>query len=179
MLAAAAALFRERGYAAVGMQDLGAAAGIVGSGVYRHFDSKLAILAELTDASLDGLVDGARRIRAEHLAPDDALRALVDFHLDFAFDQGDLIAVYLGEERNLNDVDRRRARRKQRTYLGEWTDVLAALRPDLDPEEVPIVVEAVVSLLQSTTWQRPRLPRAVVEARLRQLALTALLTPAA
>jgi AcrR family transcriptional regulator len=176
-LAAAAGLFRERGYSAVGMQELGAAAGIVGSGVYRHFESKLAILAELTNGVLDGLVDGARRIRREHRADADALAALVDFHLQFALDQGDLIAVYLGEERNLSDADRRKGRRKQRTYLGEWTDVLAGLRPDLPPDEVPLVVEAAVSLIQTVAWQRPRLPRPTVEARLRQLALTALLTP--
>lgn len=178
LLAAAASLFRERGYAAVGMHDLGAAAGIVGSGVYRHFESKLAILAELTHGVLDDLVEGARRIRAEH--GDDAsgaLAALVDFHLQFALDQSDLIAVYLGEERNLSDDDRRRGRRKQRIYLGEWVEVLAALRPDLPAEEVPLVVEAAISLIQTVTWQRRTLPRSVVEARLRAMALTALLTP--
>ena len=119
------------------MHELGAAAGIVGSGVYRHFESKLAILAELTDGVLDGLVDGARRIRAEHRSPDDALAALVDFHLVFALDQSDLIAVYLGEERNLSEADRRKGRRKQRTYLGEWTEVLAELRPDLAARRGP------------------------------------------
>jgi AcrR family transcriptional regulator len=178
LLVAAASLFRERGYAAVGMQDLGAAAGIVGSGVYRHFESKLAILAELTNGVLDGLVEGARRIRSVHGADAAAaLRALVDFHLDFALDQSDIIAVYLGEERNLSEVDRRRGRRKQRTYLGEWTDVLAVLRPDLPDDEVPLVVEAAISLLHSVVWQRQRLPRDVVEARLRAMALAALLTP--
>lgn len=178
LLTAAASLFRERGYAAVNMQDLGAAAGIVGSGIYRHFESKVAILAELTNGVLDGLVDGARRIRTEHAHdPAAALRALVDFHLDFALDQSDLIAVYLGEERNLSEADRRRGRRKQRTYLGEWTGVLASLRPDLPADEVPLVVEAAVSLLHSVVWQRQRLPREVVEARLRGLALAALLTP--
>jgi AcrR family transcriptional regulator len=161
------------------MQDLGAAAGIVGSGVYRHFESKVAILAELTNGVLEGLVDGARRIRAEHTGDvDGTLAALVDFHLEFALDQSDLIAVYLGEERNLSDADRRRGRRKQRTYLGEWAEVLTDLRPDLPADEVPLVVEAAISLLQTVAWQRLRLPRDVVEARLRQLALTALLTPA-
>ncbi len=103
------------------MQDLGAAAGIVGSGVYRHFESKVAILAELTNGVLEGLVDGARASGRARRRRRRTLAALVDFHLEFALDQSDLIAVYLGEERNLSDADRRRGRRKQRTYLGEWS----------------------------------------------------------
>ena len=38
ILAAAADLVARRGYHAVGMADIGAEAGIVGSGIYRHFD---------------------------------------------------------------------------------------------------------------------------------------------
>jgi len=40
---AAAALGARRGFDAISMADIGAEAGIVGSGVYRHFDSKTAI----------------------------------------------------------------------------------------------------------------------------------------
>ena len=43
---AAAALGARRGFDAISMADIGAEAGIVGSGVYRHFDSKTAILAQ-------------------------------------------------------------------------------------------------------------------------------------
>jgi AcrR family transcriptional regulator len=49
ILRAAAELFAGRGYHAVSLADIGAAAGIVGSGVYRHFASKAAILVALFD----------------------------------------------------------------------------------------------------------------------------------
>jgi AcrR family transcriptional regulator len=156
LLGAAAALFRERGYYGVGMQDIGRAAGIVGSGV------------------LDGLLHGARAIRAEGLPADDTLDGLIRLHLDFALDGKGLIAVYLGEERNLPDGDRRRARRKQKAYLQEWVEVLRALDPDLDEAAGHLTAQAVVALLQSVTWQQPSLPRPVVEARLQRLARGAL-----
>jgi AcrR family transcriptional regulator len=174
LLAAAGALFRERGYYGVGMQDIGRAAGIVGSGVYRHFASKEAILVELIDGLLDDLLARARTIRAAGAAPAATLDALIDAHLEFALDGQGLIAVYLGEERNLPEADGRRARRKQRAYLQEWVDVLRELRPDLDEREGHLVVQAVVSLLQSVAWQRPKLPGATVAARLRDLARHAL-----
>ena len=42
ILEAAAGLVAERGYHEVGMTDIGAAAGITGSAIYRHFDGKSA-----------------------------------------------------------------------------------------------------------------------------------------
>ena len=46
ILTAAAGLVAERGYHEVAMSDIGAAAGIVGSGIYRHFDGKSAVLED-------------------------------------------------------------------------------------------------------------------------------------
>jgi AcrR family transcriptional regulator len=174
LLGAAAALFRERGYYGVGMQEIGRAAGIVGSGVYRHFASKEAMLVELTDRLLDELAVRAGAIRSAGTGPAATLDALIDLHLEFALDGEGLIAVYLGEERNLPEADRRRARRKQRAYLQEWVDVVHELHPERDEREGHLVVQAVVALLQSVAWQRPNLPRTAVETRLRELARHAL-----
>src|SRR6185312_14765188 len=49
----------ERGFHAVSMADIGAASGIVGSGVYRHFDSKSAVLVALLDEGMERLLAGA------------------------------------------------------------------------------------------------------------------------
>ena len=47
---AAAALGARRGFDAISMADIGAEAGIVGSGVYRHFDSKKCRLRNEPDS---------------------------------------------------------------------------------------------------------------------------------
>ena len=179
LLSAAATLFRERGYYGVGMQDIGGAAGIVGSGVYRHFASKEALLVELIDGLLDDLVAGAQLRREEHTAPAATLDALVDLHLEFALDREGLIAVWLREERHLPDADRRRARRTQKIYLQQWVDVLREVRPEIDEREGHLMVQAAVSLLNSVAWQRPEVPRARAAERLRHMARQALeLAPA-
>ena len=59
ILRAAAELVAERGFHAVSMADIGAASGIVGSGVYRHFDSKSAVLVALLDEGMERLLAGA------------------------------------------------------------------------------------------------------------------------
>ena len=58
---AAAALGAQRGFDAISMADIGAEAGIVGSGIYRHFDSKTAILVAMADRVMDRLMTRAAR----------------------------------------------------------------------------------------------------------------------
>jgi AcrR family transcriptional regulator len=66
ILDAAADLMARNGYQGVNMTDIGSAAGIVGSGIYRHFDSKNAILVELLDRVVDRLLaDAEATLRAD------------------------------------------------------------------------------------------------------------------
>jgi AcrR family transcriptional regulator len=61
VLSAASVLFAERGYYSVAMEDIAAAASVSRATLYRHFSTKVKILAELTDwAVLEG-----RRLAAE------------------------------------------------------------------------------------------------------------------
>lgn len=53
ILQASATLFTERGYYAVGMPDIREAAGISRATLYRHFSTKMDILAELTALAID------------------------------------------------------------------------------------------------------------------------------
>src|SRR5258705_13535686 len=64
ILVAAAALGARRGFDAISMADIGAEAGIVGSGVYRHFHSKTAILVAMADRVMDRLMTRAAAIMA-------------------------------------------------------------------------------------------------------------------
>ena len=52
ILTAASALFSERGYYSVAMEDIAAAAMISRATLYRHFNSKVTLLAELTDTAV-------------------------------------------------------------------------------------------------------------------------------
>ena len=47
ILDAAAGLFADRGYHGVSIDDIGAAVGMSGPGIYRHFASKEDILAQM------------------------------------------------------------------------------------------------------------------------------------
>lgn len=154
ILAATAELAARRGFHTIGMADIGAEAGIVGSGVYRHFGSKDAILVALLDRVMDRLQQGAARILAT--APDAAaaLSALVDDHIRVAIEDRTVLAVYHREVHTLPEEDRRRLRRLQRHYVEEWVHALAPLRPDLADGELRVAVHAAIGAIQSTLFFR-------------------------
>lgn len=78
----ASRLFREKGFDAVGVAELMAAAGLTHGGFYGHFRSKAALSAEATSAAL---AETAERWAARAAArPDDPLGGIVDGYLTAA-----------------------------------------------------------------------------------------------
>lgn len=143
LLEAAADLFAARGYHEVGIDDIGAAAGITGPGVYRHFPSKQALLAELCDRTMDRMLGLARAAQS--------LAALVELHVTFAVEERALLSVWVRERRALDDEARHSLRERQRTYEQVWRDALVPLRPELSRHEVSLTVGAVLAMLNASS----------------------------
>ncbi|WP_353816665.1 SACE_7040 family transcriptional regulator [Agromyces sp. SYSU T00266] len=150
LLAAAARLFAERGYPGVTLEELGQAAGVSGPAVYRHFPGKAAVLAAILVDASQGLLDGGRRTVEEVAAPDEALRSLIRFHVDFALANADVIRVQDRDLDSLGDADAHEVRRLQRSYVELWVGVLARLRPDRAESELRIRAHAAFGLINST-----------------------------
>src|SRR5512135_1660676 len=89
ILVAAAALGARHGFDAISMADIGAEAGIVGSGVYRHFDSKTAILVAMADRVMDRLMARSAEIIAAGLDERASLTLLVRDHIEVALTDRD------------------------------------------------------------------------------------------
>jgi AcrR family transcriptional regulator len=166
ILAAAAALISRDGYHTVSMSDIGTAAGIVGSGIYRHFASKGAILAALLEQVMDQLYESATEL--VEAAGDDrsAVRELVRNHVRVSVQDRRILQVYHREARNLPDADLRRLRRSQRHYIEEWVTVVAPLRPRLSDAEVRLLVHAAIGSIQSVLFHNSGLPTERLDALL-------------
>jgi len=154
ILAAAAALGAGRGFDAISMADIGAEAGIVGSGVYRHFDSKTAILVAMADRVMDRLMTRAAEIVAASQDGRHRLSMLVRDQIEVVLTDRDAVAVYHREVRTLPADERRRISRRQRDYIEEWVRQLAPLRPELAETEVRLAVHAAIGAIQSTLFYR-------------------------
>jgi AcrR family transcriptional regulator len=165
ILVAAADLVARDGYHAVSMADIGTAAGITGSGIYRHFESKSAVLVALFDRVIDGLLHDEQDIVLHVTDLRQALTRLIAGQVEFVVADRELAQVYHHEIHNLPEVDRRRLRRKQRLYLEEWVHLLVELRGGLVDAEARALVHAAIAAIQSTLFHATGL----AEDRLRQL----------
>ncbi|MBE1465375.1 AcrR family transcriptional regulator [Kibdelosporangium phytohabitans] len=179
ILAAAAELFARHGFHGVGIDDIGAAVGISGPALYRHFRSKDAMLGEMLTSISELLLDGGQAIAARHgtgtdAGPGDLLGELVGFQVDFALDNPALITVQERNLGNLTDPDRRRVRALQRRYVEVWVQAIRDVVRDVDEPSARAAAHAVFGLINSTPHSR-HIDRGEMAALLRRMALAALL----
>jgi AcrR family transcriptional regulator len=174
ILQAAAQLFAERGSRAVGVDDVGAAVGVTGPAIYRHFASKDAMLAEMLLRISERLLDGGSD-RAAEAGVDAAaqLRALIAFHVDFALDNPALITVQDRDLGSLPEADAAQVRRLQRRYVEVWVTVLARLHPGADAATCRARAHAVFGLVNSTPHSAGRLSRPAMADLLTRMAWAA------
>jgi AcrR family transcriptional regulator len=174
ILRAAAQLFAERGSRSVGVDDVGAAVGVTGPAIYRHFASKDAMLAEmLVRISERLLAGGTEQVAAAGDDPADQLRALIAFQVDFALDNPALITVQDRDLGQLPDDEARQVRRLQRRYVEVWVAVIARLDPAVDDATCRARAHAVFGLINSTPHSAGRLPRPEMAALLTSMAWAA------
>ena len=174
LLHAAAELFAERGFERVSLEDLGAAAGISGPAVYRHFASKQAVLAALLIDVSRELVAGADAVIAGASAPAAALGELIAFHVEFAITNPDVIVVQDRDLASLADDDQQTVRYLQRSYIEAWVGVLGDMNSSVPVAELRIRARATFGLINSTPHTARNSSRASVRALLQSMALAAL-----
>lgn len=86
IVARAAPLFNQRGYAGAAMSDIMAATGLEKGGIYRHFGSKEALALEAFDYATRMLAERFERALAGHERAADRVRAVFDLWCSVAVD---------------------------------------------------------------------------------------------
>lgn len=144
---AATALFDAQGFHATSMDDIGAAAGISGPGLYRHVGSKDDLLIAVLDRLWGRLRPAVET--AGSLPPAPALRALVHAHASLAVDDPGALMLLVRELRNAPEDYQRLARRNRARYVDAWVAPLRALHPELDAERARVLAHAAHGVLDS------------------------------
>jgi AcrR family transcriptional regulator len=201
ILSTAADLFAARGFHGVSMGDIGAAVGVSGPALYKHFAGKEDILGQCLLHASDQLLAGARELlsdggagsavgqpdgrgapapdaapgTAPDASPEAALEALIARHADFALDNPALIVVQEREWGALGADAQAQVRKRQLAYVDVWCDALRPLRPDLTPAQARAAVQAAFGLLNSTPHSA-RIGRGAMRSLLTRMARAALLS---
>jgi AcrR family transcriptional regulator len=173
ILAAAADLFARHGFHGVGIDEIGAAVGVSGPALYRHFRSKDAMLGEMLTSVSELLLTGGQERRDAAAEPSEVLGELIRFQVDFALDNPALITVQERNLGNLTEPDRRRVRALQRRYVEVWVRAIRDAWPVLDEPTARAAAHAAFGLINSTPHSR-HLGRDRMATMLREMAVGAL-----
>jgi len=175
ILTEAARLFHHNGFHETGIDEIGAAVGITGPGVYRHFESKQHLLAAILDRNLQQHADIVTEVETMQLPPNDALVKLVELSASALAANRDAAALYFQEARNLPPDELSRYTRIQRNLITEWVKVLRVVRPGLSDEDARVAVRAVAGMLNSVGYFTTTMPAEKLSGLLSRMAMAALL----
>lgn len=158
--AAAARLFREKGYPATGMRDLARHVGVEAASLYNHIGSKAELLqlicmriaADFT-AQLAQMEADTRRNSIEKV------EAIVRFHVRMWVDRLDEVLVATSESRNLEEPFLSQFLQERRQYVRRLENIIdAGIRAkEIRPIEPYVVVLTLMSAVRGIEfWHRTR-----------------------
>jgi AcrR family transcriptional regulator len=174
LLHAALDLFWERGYHGAGTNEIGAAAGLTGPSIYRHFATKDDMLVAAVLQGADKLAAGA--IAAQHESdPRRALELLCISFVEVALKDPEVLCVYFYESRHVPVEAKVELDREGHHYLHHYERRLAAVRPDLSAQEVQLRVVAASQMVAGTCTDLPKIPKKALKDSLIRRMLATLL----
>lgn len=157
ILDAAAALFYEKGFHGVGVDEIGLRVGISGPALYRHFSGKDEILATLFNEAMDELIGATAAVYDD---PHRDLERLIRHHVEFSVSHRHLINVYQREDRSLVDPWRKHFDRRTQLYAARWDAALARCFPDTPAPQIAAGTQAAIGMIHSVAYW----PIKVIEA---------------
>jgi AcrR family transcriptional regulator len=175
ILRAAADLFRERGFRATSLDDIGAAAGVSGPAIYRYFASKHDLLAELIEEAAITWRVTVDTVLSENAPPLTTLEHLIDAAVDLELRNGNLRAVFHQERRTLDDSARRRLARIDRVTMAEWVHLLCEVRPSLTDEDARVAVVMIDGMLRAVSTMHTSVEPQRIARVIKEMALGALI----
>ena len=160
VVAIAAQLFAERGYAATSMTDLSEATGLAAGGLYHYIGSKKQLLFRICDELMEPLLDEARVIVATDEPGLTQLRQLLRAWLEHIARHRHHMTVFQ-QERHLieRDPQWRTVRRRRKDFELILDGVLERCEREgaLSFPDRALTVRALLGMVNHTsTWLRPR-----------------------
>jgi len=156
------------------MNDIGAATGITGPGIYRHFANKQEILEVAVREAGARAVEQINRVVDQNPDPQARLRQLVRCFVTLAIDNPDLTVMGVRERRHLSVATRRWVDRYDRRHRELWEDALLQTRTELTPEEAHVMVRGAASLCIGAVSGKTPLDRPALDDLVEGMVISAL-----
>jgi AcrR family transcriptional regulator len=174
ILKAALELFSRQGYQETGIDEIGAAAGVSGPAIYRHFGSKQELLAAAFMDSFDRRRAQIRDRIAGVTVAEHRLELIVRDTVENTLDERQVLTLYTRELRHLPREMRAPVQRKQQDLTNDWIKVLSQVHPHLSISEARMAVVCVHNLIATLATTDGGMSHADLERMLVAMSLAAL-----
>ena len=158
ILAAAARIFREKGYHGTSVRDIAESVGLLKGSLYHYIRSKEELLARLFDGALEDTVRELEGIAARDASASERLRDMVKAYVLALTANIDAVGLYLREWRALPPPELARLRARRRAMRTLFEDVIAegARRRELASGDQKISALAILGMCNWVyEWYRP------------------------
>ena len=159
ILAAAARIFREKGYHGASIRDIADSVGLLKGSLYHYIRSKEELLARLFDGALEGTVRELETIAAREATPSDRLREMVKTYVRAVTANLDAVGLYLREWRALPAPELARLRARRRAMRALFEDVIGEgmRKREFASADAKISALAILGMCNWLfEWYRPR-----------------------
>lgn len=158
ILAQAAALFAQRGYAATTMNDIAEACALSKATLYHYYRDKYALLVSICAEHVATLHALVVEVEARALPPEARLRTLITRFVAAYADARHAHRVLTEDVRFLDDVDRERVLATERALVAAFARAVVGVRPDLAQAELakPLTMLLFGMINWMFTWVRPQ-----------------------
>jgi TetR/AcrR family transcriptional regulator, cholesterol catabolism regulator len=159
ILAAAARIFREKGYHGTSVRDIAESVGLLKGSLYHYIRSKEELLVRLFEGALEGTVRELQTIAARDASASDRLRDMVKAYVRAVTANLDAVGLYLREWRSLPAPDLGRLRAKRHAMRALFEDVVAegVRAREFAAGDEKIATLAILGMCNWTfEWYRPR-----------------------
>lgn len=120
----AAKYFASKGYAATTIEEIAHDVGIHKTTVFHYFPSKQELLVAVLDRGLSGYVASLQHIASSDASAFTRLVSAVRNHLDFVFDHGVELQIFLRERKHLSGKAGQDYLRMSERYQAIFTDIV-------------------------------------------------------
>ncbi len=157
ILAAAAHLFADQGFSATSMNQVAEACGVAKPTLYHYFQDKQELLAQICDSHVHALLALVDEVKAQQLAPDAQLRALIERFTRAYADAQAQHRVLTSEIKFLAETERERLLDVERRVVNEFATALSQVRPELREAHLhkPLTMLLFGMINWTFTWLRP------------------------
>ncbi|PKZ67172.1 TetR family transcriptional regulator [Gordonia terrae] len=156
---AATKLFQDAGFRNVSIEQIGAAVGLTGPAVYRHFPGKHDILSQALTTQVELVAQLMTDAELRGSSADEQLSLLLDGLGDLTAHR-DVSTLWRREQRHLQS-DELAVMREYFVQLSDhFASLIVATRPGIAPSDAEALGAAVLSVYSNTSGMRGSLPAA-------------------